>query len=355
MMRKPKRLILQWHITERCNWHCKHCYQDKDFIKDEMDLEGLKKILHEYLLLLDKWQLPRGNATINITGGEPLIRKDFFDFAELLGKHSKRFSWGILSNGSLVTEEVAERLKRCGLARYQVSIEGLEEENDRIRGKGAFHKSIEALNILIAAGIFTNVSLTLTRSNKGDVPELVKRLDHMGVNSIGTRRLITIGSGGGMKDELLSPSELRKYFVGLAKIPRKRIRVGMGCESAILNDIRGRELCGVVDGRIIIMMPNGDVYPCRRMPIKLGNIKEKSLFEIYHSNKYLELRNIENCHDFCKACSNFSKCYGGAYCVKYCYDGRIFVPDIQCVRAHKTLDEPKYAEGELPERFVGVG
>jgi len=135
---KPRRFTLQWHITERCNWHCKHCYRNEDYIKDELSTEQLFDILEQYIFLIKKYNFPRGYNNINVAGGEPFIRKDFFEFVERLGRHSDLFSWGLLSNGSFLTKDVVKKLKRINIRSYQVSIEGTEKNNDEIRGEGTF-------------------------------------------------------------------------------------------------------------------------------------------------------------------------------------------------------------------------
>ncbi|MFP4403613.1 MAG: radical SAM protein, partial [Candidatus Woesearchaeota archaeon] len=84
---------LQWHITERCNLSCKHCYQDENFIKDELGLDKLKIILDKYIKFLKLFNL--NNNRISITGGEPFIRKDIFDLIKII--NSKNIKYGILT------------------------------------------------------------------------------------------------------------------------------------------------------------------------------------------------------------------------------------------------------------------
>ena len=106
-MFKPQSFHLQWHITERCNLACKHCYFDPKFLKNELSLEQLFKILDDYLKLIKKWGLPRQNSRISITGGEPMVREDFFEFLEECYKNRERTRYGVLINGILLNEENA--------------------------------------------------------------------------------------------------------------------------------------------------------------------------------------------------------------------------------------------------------
>lgn len=348
---KPHNLTLQWHITERCNWHCKHCYQE-DSIKEELNTEQLFDVLEQYVFMIKQYNLPDYCARLNITGGEPFVRKDFFEFAERIGHYSNMFQWGMLSNGSFLTKEVIDKLKSFNISHYQVSMEGMEESNDKIRGKGSFKKVINALKMLVDAGIQAEVSLTLTKENVKEVPALVELLDSLGVNRLGTRRLIPYGRGSALSAGLLEPEELRGYYCSVMEI-NKRLRrknsklyITIGCESGIFNEqitLKQKHYCGIVDGRIIIVMSNGDVLPCRRLPIVVGNVLKQDLFEIYYCcNKLWELRNLNNAHPFCQKCTNFHQCFGGAKCVTYCYSNKLFIPDLQCWRFYKKIEQPEF-------------
>ena len=93
---QPKSFHLQWHITERCNLKCKHCYFDEKFLKNELSLNKLFVVLDDYINLLKKWKLPREASRISITGGEPLIRNDFFEFLEKCYQNRKKLGMGSL-------------------------------------------------------------------------------------------------------------------------------------------------------------------------------------------------------------------------------------------------------------------
>ncbi len=332
---KPKSFTMQWHITNRCNWACSHCYQDGNAI-EELEMDKIYDIMDQFIGLLKRWDIPENRARINLTGGEPLLHKGFFDIADRLKNNSNFLRWGVLSNGSLLTKNIVKKLKDADIFRYQISLEGLEETNDQIRGKGTYKRVIKSIRLLKDGGVNTVVSLTLTKNNVHEIPELVKVLDKLGVTYLGTRRLIPIGRGSSLG--LLEPNELKKYYQETIKINKElrdrqsRLRVGIGCESGIFNEnTRLNNYCAILDGRIIIVMPNGDVLPCRRLPVVLGNLKNKSLFEIYYSSEELwKMRNLNNAHVFCKSCTNFNQCFGGAKCVNYCYANKLSVPDVQC-------------------------
>lgn len=346
---KLKSLTLQWHITERCNWRCKHCYQES-YTTPEMNLEMLGKVLNQYVDLVKKWQIPKNHATINITGGEPMIREDFFQFLGKIYKLSGYFRLGILSNGSFLTKENVKILKLLGVSSFQVSLEGMEKTNDEIRGRGSFKKILKAIEILVWAGIPAKVSVSLSKKNRPEMKKLAETLAPLGVETIGARRIVPWGSGVRFKDEILEPHELRKLYKELEEINKTmiknnyKLRVGGGCENGIFNDeisaagLMTFRYCGVVDGRIIVLLPNGDVLPCRRLPVKIGNLYEKSLEEIYYSPLYEDWRNKNDLTKECRLCSNFENCFGGAKCVTYAMTGKT-APDIQCWKLFNNLEE----------------
>lgn len=158
---KPKSFHLQWHITDKCNFNCKHCYRDVSV--SDLNLEQLCSILEQYVELIKTWGL-NGKTKLSLTGGEPLLREDFF---ELLKKiYEKRhigFSYYLMSNGSTITRPVAKKLKKLYIGGVQVSLDGLEESNDFIRGAGNFKKAVRGAEILVKEHVPVFFSMTVNK------------------------------------------------------------------------------------------------------------------------------------------------------------------------------------------------
>lgn len=226
----------------------------------------------------------------------------------------------------------------------------MEKTNDEIRGKGSFQKVLKAIEILVGVGIMPRVSVTLSKKNRPEIKELAKTLAPLGVKTIGARRIVPWGSGVQFKDDVLEPYELRAFYKEVEEINKTMIKNGYelkvegGCESGIFNDeISGPDLmnfgyCAVADGRVLVILPNGDAYPCRRLPIKIGNLYEKPLEEIYYSPLYDALRNQKDLTKECHSCSNFKNCLGGAKCVTYAMTDKT-APDVQCWKLFNNLEE----------------
>ena len=102
-----EKFIMQWHLSENCNLRCLHCYQE-NHKPIQLNFEELVGIYEQYKELLKKLQM---NGHINITGGEPFCNPHFFKVLELIKKDSDYISFSILTNGTLITEEVAKRKK----------------------------------------------------------------------------------------------------------------------------------------------------------------------------------------------------------------------------------------------------
>lgn len=319
----------------------------------DLSLSQLFFIFEQWLFLIKKWQINSESAHLNITGGEPLIRPDFFKFVEKISPYSHLFNFGLMTNGSLLNRNNISKLKKANMRKCQVSLEGMKENNDEIRGKGAFEKTVKAIKLLVDSGIETHVSLTLTKKNMKDVPALTDLCNSLGVFMLKTKRLVPWGRGKELKKYMLQPKELRGFYLKVKKIneklwlssKRRLFAVGIGCESGIFgheNPFNFSSLCGVTDGRCLTIMANGDVLPCRRLPIVAGNALKKDIFRIYYSEKMKTLRDLNNLHSFCRNCPNFVNCLGGAKCINYAYCGKWNVPDVQCWRAYDRLDEPMF-------------
>ena len=320
----PKFFKLQWHITERCNFRCEHCYQE-NYDTPEMSLEQMEEVLKQFVALLKKWEIPSRRAELTITGGEPFIRKDFYQFLAKVHEYSENYHWAILSNGSFVNRENVKILKSFKISGFQVSLEGLEENNDKIRGKGNFKKALEALKILAGEGIPAIASMTVTKENLTDVFPLTKVLSRIGVRIFWVRRLVPWGQGAQLINSLLEPKKLLKLYRKIEEKDRSlfqegsSLRIPPACENSFLTTKPEKGgYCAILTGGILTLLPDGDVYPCRRLPVKIGNIFETPLEKIYYSDKIKAIRNPENFPSYCReSCPDFNLCFGGARCITY--------------------------------------
>ena len=156
-----RKFFLQWHLSEACNLKCLHCYQE-NHTPVQLKYDDLIKILNQYRELLDKLKT---TGHINLTGGEPLCSPYFFKILDEFKKDSNKYSFSILTNGTLMTEEYAKRIKSYNPEYVQVSLEGGKRMNDYIRGKGVYKKVAQAIKTLKKHDIYVSLSFTATKLN----------------------------------------------------------------------------------------------------------------------------------------------------------------------------------------------
>jgi radical SAM protein with 4Fe4S-binding SPASM domain len=305
-----------------------------------MSLPELKRVFLEYIDLLKK---TGKKGRLNLTGGEPFIREDFLEFLEFISQYREYLaSCTILTNGSLLTAENLKKIKeKTCVTGIQISIEGPEEINDAIRGEGAFQKILAAVSLVKESGIPTHLAATISRFNHKQIFELLDLLLIYDI-SLTIRRFVPMGNGKKEKEALLSPMELREVYRKANELnqqykltsPREMIFTTTICSSGLKyiewpeGDFRS---CGIKRKEGLTIMPNGDIYPCRLLPIKLGNTKENSLEAIYN-NAYEDFV-VKNEYDaVCEKCELKEKCGGGAACLAYAITGNPFATDPQCFK-----------------------
>jgi radical SAM protein with 4Fe4S-binding SPASM domain len=347
------RLVLQWHITDRCNLCCAHCYQE-DHPARELPFQDLLKILEQFKELIDQLgdgEVPPVRGHINVSGGEPFVRKDFLDLLETFAANRDWLSFGILTNGTFIDETMAQRLRQLKPAFVQVSIEGTRVTNDNIRGRGALERTVSALKHLVREHIPSVISFTAHRGNFREFTEVALLGSELGVKRVWADRLIPLGSGESLKEQMLSPDETREFFNIMYRAHneamRKFSRTEISMHRALQFLVGGGHPyhCGAGE-TLITVLPNGDLYPCRRMPIRVGNLMETPLTELYFTcDLFCSLRNPNNISDECRDCIFSSKCRGGLKCLSYAVTGDPFKADPGCWRSRA---QKKIAACEVP-------
>jgi len=333
----PPSLLFQWHITERCNLRCAHCYQD-NYAKNELSFENLLNILVQYKELLATLSDRRGkrlNAHITVTGGEPFVRHDFLDLLEVFAAHRNEFSFAILTNGTFIDAKMAQRLHKLAPRFIQVSIEGCEVTHDRIRGKGSFAKTVAAIKQLRREQIRTLISFTAHRQNFREFPAVARLGRRLKVNRVWADRLIPCGNGAELREQVMTPTQTQTFFELMKKARDKRVwfnRTEIAMHRALQFLIgNGRAYHCTAGDSLLTVQPNGDLYPCRRMPIRVGNLLETPLLELYDNSALLrQLRHPAQISEGCQDCFFQKQCRGGLKCLSYAVTGDPFKADPGC-------------------------
>ncbi|MEE8552286.1 MAG: 12,18-didecarboxysiroheme deacetylase [Desulfobacterales bacterium] len=198
-----KRPVVVWNITRRCNLKCLHCYahaRNIPFDNELTTMEG-KKLIDDLAGF--------GVPVLLISGGEPLARKDLPELAAYaVGKGMRAV---ISTNGTLITPQMAGTLKKIGLSYVGISLDGMEEINDRFRGvKGAFRSALKGIENCKKAGIKVGLRFTVNKINVGEIPELFKLIEEKDIPRICFYHLVYAGRGSKLVEEDLTHEESRR-------------------------------------------------------------------------------------------------------------------------------------------------
>ncbi len=340
----PAHLLMQWHLSDRCNLRCTHCYQS-NYQGEERGLADWRGLLLDYQGFLNTRQIAHGH--INVTGGEPLALNEFPAFMEMLAAARERIGFGILSNGTLIDRATARQLRNWGTHHVQVSIEGMRETHERIRGSGSFDAAITGVQALVAEGVPCVISFTAQRSNWREFPAVAQLGRELGVSRVWSDRLIPTGQAD--MAEVLTPGETQEFFqmMRAAQQPQpviwgKRSPVAMHRALQFIESDERAYRCTAGD-TLITVMPDGTLYPCRRLPIAVGNVYQTPLATLYQSSLFKRLRDPAWVSTGCENCTYRSICRGGLRCLAHALTGDFQHADPGCWLAATSATAPTTA------------
>ncbi|QLH78036.1 TIGR04347 family pseudo-SAM/SPASM protein [Halosimplex rubrum] len=351
--RKQRRPVVVWNCTKQCNLYCDHCYAaaETEPAPGEMTTAEGKRFLDE----LSEFGAP----VVLFSGGEPLAREDL---VELVAHASDAGLRPVLStNGTLLTEERAERLREAGLQYVGVSVDGMPERNDAFRGQeGAFERALEGIEASQAAGLKTGLRYTITRHNADDLEDVVELLADRGVDRFCFYHLDYGGRGAEIQDVDLTPDERREAVRRVCELTREyhdagheieTLLVGNYADAAYLVEYARRELGEAMADRIrgYLLTNGGDPTGERIADVdyqgnvhltqfwqgySLGNVRDRPFGDIWtdESNPLLgALRDREaRLTGRCAECRYQDICRGGSRLRALSTGDDPFGPDPQC-------------------------
>ncbi|MCM2359588.1 MAG: radical SAM protein [Geobacteraceae bacterium] len=333
----PKSMLFQWHVTDRCNLRCSHCYQDTPATPDP-SWEELMPILEQFRSFIiscrnsDAGQSFRAHVTV--TGGEPFLREDFPLLLERLSGERQLFSFAILTNGTLLTPAAVRLLRRLRPSFVQVSIDGTRETHDRIRGEMSHDRAVAGVKLLVGAGIPAYLSFTAQRSNYRDFPAVARLGRRLGAARVWSDRMVPCGREHLAEEALMTPDETRE-FIGLME--RERQRGWFRRSPVVLHRSLQFTATGMSPYRcsagdtLVTVLPNGDVCPCRRMPVVAGNLHRQPLEYLYRNSELFRgLRDRSRLSTGCESCFYARSCGGGARCIARAVHGDPYRADPGC-------------------------
>jgi radical SAM protein with 4Fe4S-binding SPASM domain len=319
-------LQVSMELTHRCNLACKHCYIDIHE-SEELSLVEIKSIIDQ---LADA-----GSLYLMFTGGEPLMRKDFFDIAFYARK--KGFLILLMTNGTLITPEIAEKIQLLEPVSVGMSLHGAQPEtHDSITGKkGSFASTINAIRMLRNLKIPVSLQTLLMDTNVHEAADMKLLAQELGAYLKIGHQLVPARSGSpGPLRYAVSAGDIHNvYESGLLDVDTTVCETGGICKA-------GKGSCSI--------SPGGDVFPCLLLPMKLGNLRENRFDEIWRlkpSSELIQLRSI-TMEDFpdCKICEltkYCNKCIG----VFYSETGKLTEPAPSTCRTAALKYEFLYGKG----------
>ena len=198
-----RRPVVVWNVGRRCNLHCVHCYSDSEnrSYSDELTTEEAKVLLDD----LADFEIP----VLLLSGGEPLLRPDIFELIEYAREHAIRVT--LSTNGTLITADVAARLRGLGVSYVGISLDGIGATNDRFRGhKGAFDLAMAGFRNCKTVGQRVGLRMTLTKRNCQDLDSIFDFIEEERIDRACFYHLVYSGRGSSA-DEL--PPELARAAV----------------------------------------------------------------------------------------------------------------------------------------------
>ena len=343
---KPS-FAIQWHITDECDQRCKHCYIFAEGACTHLESMPYSKVVSVFEQCIEMCEAFNREPYFYLTGGDPLLHPDFWRIAELL--HNAGVRWAIMGNPFHLTPSVCARLKALGCRKYQLSLDGLERTHDDFRMPGSFACTLDAIDLLNEAGIWTAVMTTVSSANMDEIPDLIDLMAERNVSVYAFGRYCP--TSGQRRDEFhIEPLAYREFLLRcqeridaheaagcattfqrkdhlwtLLEWEQGRFRIPENAEPNVIYDG-----CHCATGHMTIT-PTGDVYGCRRMESLVGNVLEEHPRDIFLGEKMEALRDFDR-FEKCAHCELLGWCRG-CPAVAAGYTGNMYAPDPQCWKA----------------------
>ncbi len=345
--------ILPWRCTQACPNSCIHCgFASNPKAPDALGTKETKQIvdkIHDF-----------GATYFGISGGEPLLRKDLSEIIDYAKKTGMKVS--LITSGYFLDEKIFDNLVRHGV-RVSISVDGPEEINDAIRGKGAYKKALAAIEKTSKAGLLdclvatlSNVDSKQNNIKSEDMEHVIKLAEKYGARWVVIHGFVPFNKTKEHLARAPSPQQYEKIWNDIYDLMLKykgKPEINVYCpffariakqrglpnfDEWFNNFFLGK--CSIA-GKYMSVIENGDVIPCSfNDRIRLGNTKDKSLNQIWEelqtSELALKLRDRNNLKGKCGVCEYREIC-GGCRTRAEIYTGDLLASDPACAYVPKVL------------------
>ncbi len=318
---------IAWEITRRCNLKCVHCRSSS-----EMEVKGHPDFSTEEAFRIIDDISSYAKPVVVLSGGEPLLRKDVFEIARYGTEKGLRMC--LATNGTLVTDEICEKIKESGIRIVSLSLDGSTKEvHDNFRNEnGAFEGTINAARIFKKHGIEFIINSSFTKRNQEEIPKVYKFAKELGATAWYMFMIVPTGRGEEIMSELISKEdyeEILNWHYQMEKdeqemlvrptcaphyyriVLQKSKEEGSKFQRRTLKFSTGGSK-GCIAGQLICLINvDGDVLPCSYFPMSAGNIKERSFKDIWENSElFKKLRDFKSYKGRCGSCEFVNVCGG---------------------------------------------
>ena len=334
LFREPQLRELFLELTLRCNENCIHCgSRCGERESQELTLAQYQTFLEKILRDFGAPSVPggppqqagprrKGLPRLCITGGEPMLRRDFY---ELMGwAHEKGFRWGMTSNATLIDREAARRLHETGMGTISVSIDGLEATHDAVRRTpGAYRRAMRGIENLLEEGGFRHIQVTTVVNHQSirELEALFPIMDSLDIDSWRVIGMEPIGRALDHRELLLTAEDQRYLFDFIRDKRRADIPVLYGCSHYLGLDYERevRDWYFLCNAGVYVasVMANGDIGACldieRRPETVFGNILRDDFTQVWRDGFRIFRRHPGDHNETCLTCEHYGACGGGSF------------------------------------------
>lgn len=324
-------ICLTWELTYACNLACVHCLSSSGRRDPrELTTAQCRALIDE----MERLQV----FYVNIGGGEPTIRPDFWELVDYCTDHHVGVKFS--TNGIKITPAIARRLAGSDYVDVQISLDGATADvNDAVRGPGSYQTALRAIGNLAAAGFSGfKISVVITRQNAGQLDEFKAIADRYGAQ-LRLTRLRPSGRGAAVWRDLHPAEQQQRHLYDWLMAHGEQVLTGDSFFhlGAFGNALPGLGMCGA--GRVVCLIdPVGDVYACPftiHEEFLAGNVRRPGGFTAVwrESELFAGLRRPQS-GGACESCGAFGACRGGCMAAKFFTGLPLDGPDPECVRGH---------------------
>lgn len=325
--------VVVWNSTKTCNLKCRHCYMSSDAKKyqNELTTDEAKRFIDD----MADFNVP----VLLFSGGEPLLRSDFFELAAYA--QSKGVRPTLSTNGTLITRETAQKIKDIGVGYVGISLDGLREVNDKFRGKaGAFEAAMNGIKNCVAVGQRVGLRFTINHHNLQELDHIFDFIEEENIDRVCFYHLVYSGRGNAMMDEDVTPEQSRQAMDTIIRrtrdfeqrgLKKEILTVDNHCDGVYMylkalaeNDTKlaeqikqfiamnGGNRSGIAFGEVD---PFGYVHPDQfTQHHTFGNVRERKFSEIWQDESHEILRGLKDRKGLlkgrCSKCRFLDNCNG---------------------------------------------